>query len=87
MLDFYLHVQPIVDGELLAFLDIKEGGDRWNESVARMFRVRPLAVGNEAVVQLVRQRWGVVLRRVELVGKIFIGASYSAYKVKIQVVK
>ena len=63
----HLHIKPVVDGEFLAFKDIKASGDGRDKSIAGMFRVRPLAVCNKAVVQLVRQSRGVVLRSVELV--------------------
>ena len=64
-----LHIKTVVDGEFLSFSHIETCGDGRYKSVARVFSVRPLAVGDEAVVQLVCQGGGVVLRGVELVRK------------------
>jgi len=73
-----LHIKPVVDGEFLAFKHIKASGDGWYESVTGMFRIRPLAVCNEAVVQLVRQGRGVVLGGMELRREVHVVSSFSA---------
>merc|ERR1719432_74636 len=73
-----LHIKPVVDGEFLAFEHLKASGDGRYESIARMFCVRPLAVCDEAVVELVCQGRGVVLGGVELGREIHVVSSLSA---------